>query len=90
MIWAQRGKIELALLVRFFRVRLGDGRDGLVQVQVFDLVSSSPFLAPAELASWVIDLAPESFPPFGSPYLSCSGSDILSGQRLPRRTIREG
>ncbi len=90
MIYAQRAQIDLTLLLHVVGARSGDVRDRVTSAQVFDAVSSSPFLPPAELASRFIGLAPKSFSPFWPVHLSCLGSDILGAQRFPRRAIRVG
>jgi len=56
----------------------------------FNAVPSSPFSAPAELASLFIDIARKPFAPLWPLRLSCSGSDILGAKGFPRRAIREG
>jgi len=59
-------------------VRPGDVRDGLAPTQVFSAVSSSPFSAPAELASRFIDIARKSLIPLAYPF-------VLFRLRHPRR-----
>jgi len=53
------------ILFHLVYVRLGDVQDGLAPTQVFNAVSSSPFSAPAELASLFIDIARKSLAPLG-------------------------
>ena len=77
-------------LFHFVWIRLRGVRDRLAPLQVFNPVPSSAFSAPAELASRFIDIARKSLAPPLAVRLSGSGSDILSGQKFPRRPIREG
>ena len=68
------------ILFHLVWVRPGDVRDGLAPPQVFNAVPSSPFSAPAELASLFIDITRKSVASLWPLRLSGSGSDILGAR----------
>ncbi len=53
------------ILFHLVWIKLRDVRDGLAPTQVFNAVPSSPFSAPAELASLFRDIARKSLAPLG-------------------------